>query len=336
MWLRELWFVLVGVLFTGYFILDGFDYGVGILHPFINHTDLERRASLSSIAPVWAANEVWLVAAGGALFAAFPDWYATMFSGFYLALTLILLGLIVRGVGIEYRSQDKNPQWRAVWDWLIFSGSLVITLIWGMAFSNLIRGVPINRHMIYVGNFGTLFNAFSLWGGVTFILLFIVQSAGYLSIKGDAFSRKAGRAVEARMAWPAAAAMFLWFLWMDRLPASAGHIGGWTLVLQAAAVLSLLLARLAMYLTKAKLSFFFNSLSVTAMTVSLFTVLFPRVMVSSLNPAWNLTINNASATLYTLQIMSVTAVILLPIILGYQTWIYWTFRKPVNDKELEY
>ncbi|POB11678.1 MAG: cytochrome d ubiquinol oxidase subunit II [Sulfobacillus thermosulfidooxidans] len=336
MWLQDLWFVLVAVLFVGYFILDGFDYGVGILHPFINRTDLQKRASLSAIAPVWAANEVWLVAAGGALFAAFPQWYATMFSGFYLALTLVLLGLIVRGVGIEYRSQDRSPRWRSLWDWLIFSGSLVITLIWGMAFANLIRGVPINAHKVYVGNFGTLFNGFALWGGLTFILLFVLHSAGYLAIKGDAGARKTGKALEGKMLWPTVLVMGVWFVWMDRLPASNGHVGVWTIGLQVVSLMALLLAWIATYVTRSKLAFFLNSASVAAMTVSLFTVLFPRVMVSSLNPLWNLTVSNASATTYTLQIMSVTAVILLPIILGYQTWIYWTFRKPVNDKELEY
>ncbi len=336
MWLRELWFVLVGILFTGYFILDGFDYGVGMMLPFVNHTDLQRRASLSSIAPVWAANEVWLVAAGGALFAAFPFWYATMFSGFYLALVLILLGLIVRGVGIEYRSQDKNPAWRSMWDWMIFGGSLVITLIWGMAFSNLIRGVPVNGHMVYVGNFGTLFNVFSLLGGVTLILLFLVQGAGHLAIKGDAYSKKAGIAVGGKLVWLAVLAMIVWFVWMDHLPSSAGHIDTLAIAMQVIVVLALLTGRLASYFTKYGWTFILNSVAVAATVFAVFRVLFPRVMVSSLNPAWSLTITNASAQTYTLQIMSVTAAILLPIILGYQTWLYWTFRKPVNDKEMDY
>lgn len=334
--LRELWFVLVGVLTTGYFILEGFDYGVGMLHPWLNHTDTERRASLSSIAPIWAANEVWLVAAGGALFAAFPNWYATMFSGFYLALILVLLGLIVRGVGMEFRSQDSRRGWRGLWDWLIFSGSLVVTIIWGMAFSNLLRGVPINRHMIYVGTFGTLFNGFSLWGALTFVLLFIVHGGGYLAIKGDAYSRKMGRLVESKLIWPATGAMVVWFIWMDHLPSSQGHVGDLAIILQGVVVLGLLMARLAGYLTKDRWAFAFNSLSIAVTIIAIFRILFPRVMVSSLNAAWNLTINNTASTAYTLGIMSVTAIVILPIIIGYQSWLYWTFRRPVNDQEMKY
>ncbi|SMC02450.1 cytochrome d ubiquinol oxidase subunit II [Sulfobacillus thermosulfidooxidans DSM 9293] len=336
MWLRELWFVLVGILFTGYFILEGFDYGVGMLHPFLNHTDLERRASLNAIGPIWSANEVWLVAAGGALFAAFPYWYATMFSGFYLALILILLALIVRGVGLEYRSQDKSPKWRATWDWLIFSGSLLTTILWGMAFANLVRGVPINGHMVYVGNFGTLFNGFSLWAALTFILLFLTQGGAYLAIKGDSRSRKHGRMVAQKTVWPALIALVIWFVWMDRLPSSLGHVDSLAIVLQVVAVLALILARFASYLTKNGWTLVLFSVSIASTTFSIFRILFPRVMVSSLNPAWSLTIYNASSTSYTLDIMSVTALIILPIILGYQSWLYWTFRKPVNDEELGY
>ncbi len=336
MWLRELWFVLVGILFTGYFILDGFDYGVGMLHPFINRTDTERRASLSAIGPIWSANEVWLVAAGGALFAAFPIWYATMFSGFYLALILILLGLIVRGVGIEYRSHDKSPKWRAMWDWLIFAGSFLVTALWGMAFANLIRGVPITRHKIYVGNFGTLFNSFSLWAALTFVLVFLVQGGSYLAIKGNPNSRRQGRRMASKMVWPAALVLAIWFIWMDRLPSAAGHVDTVVVLLQGLAVLSLLLGRIASYFTKYGIAFILSSVSIAATTLGQFRILFPRVMVSSINPHFSLTIYNASSVTYTLQIMSVTALIILPIILGYQTWLYWTFRKPVKDEEMGY
>ncbi|PSR30462.1 MAG: cytochrome d ubiquinol oxidase subunit II [Sulfobacillus benefaciens] len=336
MWLRELWLVLVGILFTGYFILEGFDYGVGMLHPFINHTDGEKRASLSAIGPTWSANEVWLVAAGGALFAAFPDWYATMFSGFYLALILILLGLIVRGVGIEYRSQDKNLKWRTTWDWLIFAGSFLTTVLWAVAFANIVRGVPITAHKIDVGGFGSLINGFSLWAALTFVLVFLVQGGAYLAIKGDSRSRKQGRRVAGKAAWPAALALAIWFVWMDRLPSSAGHVDALAVILQVLAVLAVVAGWLSGYFTKHAGSFVLSSLSIASTTFSLFRILFPRVMVSSLNPRWSLTIYNASSTTYTLQIMSVTALIILPIILGYQTWLYWTFRKPVKDEEMGY
>ena len=336
MWLRELWFILIGILFTGYFILDGFDYGVGMLHPFIHRTDGERRASLSAIGPIWSANEVWLVAAAGALFAAFPIWYGTMFSGFYLALVLILFGLIVRGVGIEYRSQDKNPKWRATWDWLIFAGSSLVTVLWAMAFANLIRGVPITAHHVYVGNFGTLFNGFSLWTALSFVLIFLVQGGAYLAIKGNPRSRKEGRRIAGKMVWPAVLALIIWFIWLDRLPSSLGHVDTLAVILEGLAVLALLLGRLMAFLTKFVLAFVLSSVSIAAITLNLFRLLFPRVMVSSINPHFSLTIYNASSTTYTLQIMSITALIILPIILGYQTWLYWVFRKPVKDEEMGY
>ncbi len=336
MGLRELWFVLVGILFTGYFILEGFDYGVGMMHPWLHRTDRQRRASLSAIGPIWSANEVWLVAAAGSLFAAFPNWYATLFSGFYLALVFILLGLIVRGVGIEYRSQDPDPRWRSTWDWLIFAGSLLVTALWGMAFANVVRGVPIDRQMIYVGHFGTLFNGFSLWAALTFVLMFLVQGGLYLGIKGGAYSRDVGRKVAQKIGWMATVALSVWFVWMDHLPSASDHVDDLVVMGQILAVAAMLGARIAAYFTKHGWALLFFSLTIAATTFSLFRILFPRVMVSSLNPAWSLTIYNASSTTYTLDIMSVTAIIVLPIILGYQTWLYWIFRRPVNEEEMRY
>lgn len=336
MHLPEIWFGIVGILTAGYFVLEGFDYGIGILYPFLGHSDSERRASLGAIAPIWAANEVWLVAAGGALFAAFPNWYATMFSGFYLALILVLLGLIVRGVGLEYRSQDPNRRWRSTWDWLIFSGSLVVSLVWGMAFSNLVRGVPINRHMIYVGNFATLFNFFSIWGAITLVALVMYQGASYLAVKGDDKTRPVGRQVHRVMVWPAILMLGIWFLWMDRLPSSQGYLAHSVVITQLAAVLSLLAGRLADRGPKGLFAFWFTSLGIAATIFAMFRLLFPRVMVSSLNAAWNLTISNTASTPYTLDIMTITAIIILPIILGYQTWLHWTFRQPVNKNSLKY
>ncbi|HEY65901.1 MAG TPA: cytochrome d ubiquinol oxidase subunit II, partial [Caldilineae bacterium] len=198
--LNTLWFVLIGVLFTGFFVLEGFDYGVGILLPFLGRDDSDRRMIINTIGPFWDGNEVWLITAGGAMFAAFPHWYATMFSGFYLALVFMLLALIVRGVAFEFRSKDEDPRWRALWDWMIFIGSFVPALLWGVAVSNLVRGVPIDANKIYTGSFLDLLNPYALIGGLVTLSLFTLHGSIFLSLKtGDELLGRAEAA--ARTLW---------------------------------------------------------------------------------------------------------------------------------------
>ncbi len=201
--LSTLWFILVGVLFTGFFFLEGFDYGVGILMPFLGKMDEERRIILNTIGPVWDANEVWLITAGAAMFAAFPNWYATLFSGFYLALFLMLVALIVRAVAIEFRSKDKNPRWRTLWDWCIFFGSFVPALLWGVAMANIIRGVPIDANMEYVGGFFNLLNPYALLGGLAGLALFTLHGATFLSLRTEGELRQRVEALAKRL-WPLA------------------------------------------------------------------------------------------------------------------------------------
>src|SRR5512141_2529184 len=189
--LNILWFILIGVLFTGYFFLEGFDYGVGILLPFVSKDDTDRRVVINAIGPVWDGNEVWLLTAGGAMFAAFPNWYATLFSGFYLALVLMLVALIVRGVAFEFRSKDRNPRWRKTWDILIFVGSFVPALLWGVAFANIVSGVPIDAKMNYSGTSFDLLNPCALVAGLVPLLGFALHGALFLSLKtsGDVAAR---------------------------------------------------------------------------------------------------------------------------------------------------
>ena len=209
MTLNTLWFVLIGVLFTGFFFLEGFDYGVGILLPFLGKNDEERRAIINTIGPFWDGNEVWLITAGGAMFAAFPNWYATMFSGFYLALVLMLLALIVRGVAFEFRSKDRSPRWRAWWDWLIFAGSLVPALLWGVALANIVRGVPIDANMQYVGGFWNLLNPYALVAGLVSLIVFTLHGAIFLTLRTtDQVLERAQRAAS-RLWLPAVVLVFL-------------------------------------------------------------------------------------------------------------------------------
>jgi cytochrome bd ubiquinol oxidase subunit II len=335
--LNTLWFVLVTILFIGYFILEGFDYGVGILMPLLGKDDQERRIIINTIGPVWDGNEVWLLTAGGAIFAAFPLWYATMFSGFYIALVLMLLALILRGVAIEFRSKNRYPTWRKTWDWAIFLGSLIPALLWGVALGNLLRGVPIDENMNYVGNFFTLLNPYALLGGVTMLSVFILHGAIFLALKTkDELVTRAMAAT--KKVGPVATVLVFAFVvatyfatdFVARLGINPG-------IVPIAAGGCLLAAGWFIHHNRPGWAFIMNSLTIGLSTLTIFMTLYPRVMISSLNPAWSLTIYNASSSPYTLTVMSVVALIFVPIVLVYQGWTYWIFRQRLGrDSELEY
>lgn len=335
--LNTIWFILIGVLFTGFFFLEGFDFGVGILLPFLGKEDKERRIIINTIGPHWDANEVWLVTAGGAMFAAFPHWYATLFSGFYLALFLMLLTMILRGVAFEFRSKDKNPRWRSWWDWMIFVGSLVPALLWGVAMANLLRGVPIDASMTYVGGFFNLLNPFALLCGLTFVLVFTLHGAIFLTLKtGGQISERARAAAKAL--WIPAVVLLVLALGVGYFGTGmAARLGVVPVVVPLIAVLALLLASWFLYCERAGLAFVLTGMTVAFTTITLFMGLYPRVMVSSLSPDWSLTIYNASSSPYTLKVMSIVALILVPIVLAYQAWSYWIFRQRlVRESPLEY
>ncbi len=335
--LNTLWFILVVVLFVGYFILEGFDFGVGILLPFLGKTDRERRVIINTIGPHWDGNEVWLITAGGAMFAAFPHWYATLFSGVYLALFLMLLALIVRGVAFEFRSKDENPKWRALWDGCIFIGSLVPALLWGVALTNIVRGVPIGADMNYTGGFFNLLNWYALLGGLTSLVGFTLHGAIFLSLKTSADLQERSHKLALKL-WIPTVVLLLAFGAstyfatdiLDNLDVNPGVIP----ILAAAA---LLLAGYFLRIKRNGWAFAMTALSIATTTITLFVILFPRVMVSSLNPAWSLTIYNASSSDYTLKVMTVVAAIFIPIVLIYQGWTYYVFRKRLTvESELEY
>jgi cytochrome d ubiquinol oxidase subunit II len=335
--LNTIWFGLITVLFIGFFFLEGFDYGVGILLPFMGRTDRERRVVVNTIGPVWDGNEVWMITAGGAAFAAFPHFYATLFSGFYLALVLMLLALILRGVAFEFRSKDERPEWRTFWDWAIFGGSLVPALLWGVAMSNLIRGVPIDENMTYVGGFFNLLNPFALVGGLASVAIFTLHGALFLTLKTGGGLEDRARSFASRLWLPAAALMGLYvllYIWATDVIEHVGYNPG---IVPFIAVASALLSGYFLKRRSDGWAFVMTSLSIVFATVTLFIGLFPRLMVSSLNPEWSLTIYNASSSPYTLKIMTIVAVILVPFVLVYQIWTYWTFRKRLTvDSVLEY
>ncbi len=335
--LPTLWFILITVLFIGFFVLEGFDYGVGILLPFLGRNDNERRVIVNTIGPFWDGNEVWLLTAGGAMFAAFPNWYATLFSGFYLALFIILLALIVRGVSFEFRSKAANPRWRSLWDWCAFIGSAVPALLWGVAVANLLRGVAIDASMTYVGSFLDLLNPYALLGGLLTLALFTLHGALYLELRTDGPIRERAQKV-ARWLWlptTLIAVAFVGFSAVEtamfeetnvvRLAALIGAVGG------------LLFVGASIFMRRYGRAFSGTAVTLLSVVVLAFATLYPRVMPSSLGPQYDLTIYNASSSEYTLGVMSIIALTLVPIVLLYQGWSYYMFRKRVTTEgRLEY
>lgn len=332
--LNTLWFILISVLFMGFFFLEGFDYGAMILMPFLGKKDVDRRILINTIGPVWDGNEVWLITAGGAMFAAFPNWYATMFSGFYLALFLILIALIFRGVAFEFRSKVESVKWRMCWDMALCVGSLIPALLFGVAMGNLIKGVPIDGNMEYVGNFFDLLSPFTLLVGLTGLAFFIYHGAVYitLKIKGDLLkkteklSRKLG--IISLVAW----VLLVIYSAIISVDAFKVPVILATLIATSALVASLIFLRKGKN-GKALIS---NGVAIASAVAALFANLYPNVMVSSLDKAYNLTITNASSSPYTLKVMSIIALTMVPIVMIYQIWSYWVFRKRITGDKLEY
>lgn len=335
--LNILWFVLIAVLYAGFFVLEGFDFGVGILMPILGRTEKSRRIIINTIGPHWDANEVWLITAGGATFAAFPHWYATLFSGFYLALFLLLLALIVRGVAFEFRSKDENPRWRRVWDWAIFVGSLLPALLLGVAFANILRGVPIDADMNYVGGFWNLLNPYALLIGLFAVVGFTLHGAIFLSLKTEGELQRRSQ-MAARRLWPVTIVLLiLSFIGTYLATDAQAQLGVNPGLVPLSAALALLAGGYFIWREMDGWAFLTSVLAIVFTVATFFIILFPRVMISSVNPEYSLTIYSAASSPYTLRVMTVVAVIFVPVMLLYQGWSYWIFRKRITaDMELEY
>jgi cytochrome d ubiquinol oxidase subunit II len=335
--LNTVWFILTLVLVIGFFLLEGFDYGVGILLPFLGKDDVDRRVIINTIGPFWDGNEVWLITAGGAMFAAFPEWYATLFSGFYLALVLILVALIVRGVAFEFRSKDKHPAWRKLWDWMIFVGSFLPALLWGVAFSNLIGGVPIDGDMQYVGGFWDLLSPYALAGGLASLTAFSLHGAIFLSLKTKGELVQRAQKAAARLWVPAVVAGALFVIAGFIATDIYSRVGLVLAVLPLGAAAALLASGWLVRQVRHGWAFAMTSLTIALSVATVAIGLYPRLMVSSLNPEWSLTIYNASSSPYTLTVMTIVALVFVPIVLLYQGWSYWIFRKRIGREDsLEY
>jgi cytochrome bd ubiquinol oxidase subunit II len=336
MGLQILWFVLIAVLWSGYFLLEGFDFGVGMLLPFLPKDERERGQMFETIGPVWDGNEVWLVIAGGATFAAFPAWYGTMFSGFYLALLLVLFFLIIRVVSFEWREKSESPGWRAVWMSANAVGSFGASLIWGVGLSNLLYGVPIDSNGDFSGTFWDLFSGYTVLGGVAIVLLFAFHGSTFLTLRttGDLCERAAAAA--RRLSVVAALAVAGFLSWTVAVAVDRNEKDAFPPILPAAlGIAAVALATLFVFGRRSGWAFVMTALATVLWVAAVFTSLYPRVMVSSSDFANSLTIANASSAHYTLAVMSVVAAIFLPLVLLYQGWTYHVFRARVGGDEAQ-
>ena len=335
--LQTLWFILLAFLFINFFVLEGFDFGVGILLPFMSRDDRERRAVINTIGPFWDGNEMWLISAGGAMFAVFPKWYATLFSGFYLMLILMLVALIFRGVAFEFRSKHDKPAWRNFWDWSIFGGSAVPAMLWGVAIANFMRGVPVDSSMNATGGLLNLLNPYALLCGITSLLIFSLHGAIFLALKTTAALQEKALSF-AKKIWAPATLLCVIFMACTvtetdlyiRLGINPG-------IVPVFSVLALVSVIFMLKKNAVAWAFAMTTVAIAFSTITIFMGLYPRVLVSSINPAWSLTIYNTSSSDYSLGIMSIVALIFIPVILIYQGWSYWIFRQRITvDSELEY
>ncbi|WP_435189499.1 cytochrome d ubiquinol oxidase subunit II [Streptomyces sp. bgisy126] len=327
--LHDVWFVLIAVLWTGYFFLEGFDFGIGILTKLLARDRPEKRVLINTIGPVWDGNEVWLLTAGGATFAAFPEWYATLFSGFYLPLLLILVCLIIRGVAFEYRAKRPEENWQRNWEQAIFWTSLLPAFLWGVAFGNIVRGVKIDADMEYVGTLFDLLNSYALLGGLVTLTLFTFHGAVFAALKTVGDIRVRARALALKLGLATAVVALVFLLWTQV------HTGGAaSFVAMVVAVVALVGAIVAIRAGREGWSFALSGITIAASVAMLFLALFPDVMPSSLDPEWSLTVTNASSSPYTLKIMTWCAAIATPLVLLYQSWTYWVFRKRIGTQHI--
>ncbi|WP_280305246.1 cytochrome d ubiquinol oxidase subunit II [Nocardia neocaledoniensis] len=328
--LQEFWFVLIGVLFTGYFVLEGFDFGVGMLMPILGKgSDTRRRVVLNTIGPVWDGNEVWLITAGGAMFAAFPEWYASMFSGFYLALLLLLVALILRICAIEYRAKINDPKWRSWCDIGIGIGSWVPALAWGWVFANLVRGLPLNEERQIVGSVGDFFSPYALLGGLATGILFALHGAVFLVLKTGGEVRDDAQRIARLLLVPTAVVVGAFGLWTQ-----LAFGAGWTWAVLVTAVLGLVLTGAANLAGRDGWAFVGTTVTIISATVLIVGSMFPNVLPSTISPMFDLTIDNASSSPYTLKVMSWAALLATPVVLVYQGWTYWVFRKRLTVEQI--
>ncbi|GIN74697.1 cytochrome D ubiquinol oxidase subunit II [Bacillus sp. J14TS2] len=334
MQLSEVWFILVAVLFVGFVFLEGFDFGIGMGTKFLAKNEQEKQMLIKSIGPFWDANEVWLITAGGAMFAAFPHWYATLFSGYYLPFVVLLLALIARGVSFEFREKIDSEHWIKVWDWAIFAGSILPPFLLGVMFSSLIKGLPIDAEMNMYAGFTDIINIYTLVGGVAFVLLSYLHGLMFASLKTTGSLRERSKEMGLKIYFLTGFVVVL-FVVLTGLYTDALADKGWILYTLYGLVVVLYLSLYPLLRNKKEgYSFTVTGLIMILVMSSFFIALFPNVLISSTDFANNLTVYNAASGQYSLKLMTIVAATMIPIVLGYTFWSYYIFRKRVSHKEL--
>lgn len=327
--LPTLWFILIAVLWTGYLFLEGFDLGVGMLMKTFARGEKERRVLLNTVGPVWDGNEVWLLTAGGATFAAFPFWYASLFSALYIPLVFVLLALIFRAVAFEYRGKIHSDRWRNTWDWAIAAGSFVAAFGVGAMLALTTTGLPLNANGDRVGGPFAWFTWYAVLGGLAVVGFALIHAAVFVALKTDGDIRHRARRLVARMLPLALAPLAIWVI---AVVLQHGKTFSWPLV--AVAVLAAVLSWFANRAIREGLSFVAMGVFLLAGSAAIFSSVYPVVLPSTLDPLWNLTVENASSSSYTLGLMSMVAAVGVPLVLAYQGWTYWVFRKRVTVAQL--
>jgi cytochrome d ubiquinol oxidase subunit II len=327
MQLHTIWFVIVAVFWVGFFVLEGFDFGVGMLHTIVGRSDIERRVALTTIGPFWDGNEVWLVVAGAATFAAFPGWYATMFSALYLALLLVLAALMARGVAFEYRGKSDDARWQSAWRWCTTIGSLLVPLLIGVGLGDLLGGLPINQNHDFTGNFFSLLKPYGLWTGLTLVGLCLLHGSTFLKLKTTDVVRERARGAARPLGWAAIALVIGHVIW-TRSVAGGADVPDPVQILSVIAVI--FAARLAVSENQDGWAFTASAIAIASTVGSIFINLYPNVMISSTNAAYNLTVNNSASGSYALKVMTIVAVIFFPVVLLYQGWSFHVFRARVK------
>ncbi|AGG66530.1 cytochrome d ubiquinol oxidase subunit II [Corynebacterium callunae] len=329
--LNTFWFIVIAVLFAGYFLLEGFDFGVGILAPVIGKDKDARNTVIKTIGPVWDGNEVWLISAGGALFAAFPEWYATLFSGMYLPLFLILVSLILRVVGLEWRKKVDDPRWFKWSDRAVFIGSWAPALLWGLIFSNIVRGMPIEAdHRIdAAAALPEIFNPYALLGAAAFTALFSMHGLAFIRLKTAGRVRTDAGRVAGRVVTLGAVLGAPFALWT-----ALSYGKQWSWIIALLIIVAVLVGGFGLIKGKDFLGFGATSVAVLGVAVLMFSALFPRVMPTTLAGGVDLDIWNAASSDYTLNILTWSAVFVVPVVLLYQGWTYWVFRKRISAPPL--
>ena len=325
------WFIVIAVLWTGFFILEGFDFGVGMLHDLVGTDDAGRRAAINTIGPLWDGNEVWLIVAAAAIFAAFPGWYATMFSAYYLAMVLLLASLIVRGLAFEYRGKRDAVRWRRTWDVLLTLGSLLAPLLIGVVLGGLLHGLPINSSQNYTGSFWDLLQPYPLFTGVTLVLVCALHGATFLGLKTTCDMRERSGLLARRVAPFTGAAVVGFAIWTHVTYSGTFFLNP----IELLAILAAIAAVWLVYEHRAGFAFAATTVTIASCIVSIFVGLYPNVMVSSTKAAYNLTVHNTASGAYSLKVMTVVAIVFLPVVLAYQSWTYYVFRRRVSKSDFE-